>query len=255
MLEGTKAFGKAYDRVMIPSVIRPAFALAGAVLLTACGEVIRERASEVERTSKTIELDKSEMVKVRLKIGAGELKVRGGSKNLMDADFLYNVPRWKPEVHYDGGGLRGHLDIEQPSGNASGVSGYKYNWDLRFNDEKPIAMEVELGAGEGVLELGSLNLKNLDVQMGVGELKLDLRGKPRSEYQVRIRGGIGHVVVNLPQDIGIVAEAKGGIGAVTARGLKKRGNRYVNQAYEDGAKTSIRLDISGGIGQIELIAE
>ena len=88
--------------------------------------------------------------------------------------------------------------------------------------------------------------------MGVGELRLDLRGTPQNDYTVNLRGGVGEVTVYLPRDVGIVASAQGGIGGVNARGLEKRDGEYVNEAYGH-AKTTVRLDIRGGIGAINLI--
>jgi hypothetical protein len=51
-----------------------------------------------------------------------------------------------------------------------------------------------------------------------------------------------------------VADAQGGIGGITARGLVKRDGEYVNDAYGH-SKTTVRLDIRGGIGAINLISD
>ena len=60
-------------------------------------------------------------VQVNLNMKAGELKVGGGATKLMDADFTYNVPEWKPEVHYEVSAGVGNLEVEQPgSGSSSG---------------------------------------------------------------------------------------------------------------------------------------
>jgi hypothetical protein len=188
-------------------------------------------------------------------MGAGELKIHGGAADLVDGDFEYNVPGWKPEIRYDNAGFRGHLDIEQPGGSHSTIGNHHYVWDLRFNDQKPLSFEMEFGAGVADLVMSSLNLQNVSVKMGVGKLDLDLRGAPKNDYQVSLHGGVGQANVRLPQGVAIVADAKGGIGSIDARGLHKRGDRYVNDEYEKNAKTTIRLDIKGGIGQINLIAE
>jgi hypothetical protein len=201
--------------------------------------------------TKSIDLDKSELVRVVLKMGAGELNVRGGSTKLMDAEFNYDNPRMRPEVRYDGAGFRGHLQVEEPSNSFHGGS-RKYRWDLRFNDEKPLDMEVHFGAGEGRLDLGSLSLRSLEVHMGVGELRLDLRGSPKHDYDVNIHGGVGEATVYLPESVGVSADAKGGIGGINARGLQKRDGRYVNDAYGH-SKTTIHLEIRGGIGAINLV--
>jgi len=201
--------------------------------------------------NKSVDLDKSELVRVVLKMGAGELNVRGGSTKLMDAEFNYDNPRLKPEVRYDGGGFRGHLQVEEPSNSFHGGS-RKYRWDLRFNDEKPLDMEVHFGAGEGRLDLGSLSLLSLEIHMGVGELRLDLRGAPKHDYDVNIHGGVGEATVYLPEGVGVSADASGGIGGINARGLQKRDGRYVNDAYGH-SKITIHLEIRGGIGAINLV--
>jgi hypothetical protein len=185
-------------------------------------------------------------------MGAGELSVRGGSPKLMEGEFTFRGLASRPDVHYDGSGFRGRLRIEEPSGVHTANSHYR--WDLRLNNDKPLDLEVDLGAGEGRLELGDLTLRSVDVHMGVGELRLDLRGKPANSYTVNMRGGVGEATVYLPRDVGVVADAQGGIGGITARGLEKRDGEYVNDAYGH-SHTTVRLDIRGGIGAINLIGE
>jgi predicted membrane protein len=90
--------------------------------------------------------------------------------------------------------------------------------------------------------------------MGVGELNMDLRGRPKNDYSVRIRGGVGEATVRLPSDVGVSAEAHGGIGDISARGMRQEGSRYYNEAY-GRAKPTIRLDIQGGVGSIKLISD
>ncbi len=223
------------------------------ILLTGC--VINSvPTGPLEDETKSIDLDKSEKVRVELKMGVGTLNVTGGSKKLMDADFSYNVPAWKPEVRYTTTGSWGNLTIEQPGGSKNSGGNVKYNWDLRFNNDVPLEMTTHFGVGEAELNLGSLTLRNLEIQMGVGSLKLDLRGNPKRDYDVRIRGGVGEATVYLPNNVGIEADAAGGIGGIDARGLEKRGGRYINSAY-DNAKVRIHLDVRGGVGAIHLIAD
>ena len=90
--------------------------------------------------------------------------------------------------------------------------------------------------------------------MGAGNLRLDLRGTPAKDYSVRIRGGVGDATVYLPKDVGITARATGGLGDISATGLRKSGDLYVNDSSET-ARVKIRLDIQGGVGSLKLIAE
>jgi predicted membrane protein len=125
---------------------------------------------------------------------------------------------------------------------------------LAFNDQKPLDLDVNCGAGETRLDIGELELRHVKVSMGVGELRMDLHGAPKHDYDVSIHGGIGQATVYLPSDVGIEANAEGGIGDIHVSGLEKHGGRYVNQALGK-AQTTIRLDIQGGIGEIRLIAD
>jgi hypothetical protein len=206
-----------------------------------------------QHESRSIDLDKSEHVRVELKMSAGELDVRGGAQKLMEAEFTYNVPAWKPDVRYRSAGSAGDLTIEQ-HGSSSFSGNNKNHWDLRLHDATPLDMRVEFGAGEARLNLGSVTLRGLDLQMGAGTLQLDLRGTPKKDYSVRIRGGVGEATVRLPRQAGIMATASGGLGDISVTGLSKKGDRYVNDAY-DQAQVRIRLDIQGGVGSIRLIAE
>jgi hypothetical protein len=235
-------------------ILRP-FACLGAVVLFLTGcDVNSVDAGPTQRESKSIDLDKSEMVRADLKMAAGELRISGGASKLMEADFAYNVPQWKPEVRYSATGFRGELSVEQPSGSPTAKNS-RNEWIVRFNDSVPMDLAVKFGAGEGKLNLASLSLRSVQVEMGAGTLEMDLRGQPKRDYDVRIRGGVGQATVRLPRDAGIQANATGGLGSINVRGLtKKEGDRYENDAYEH-AKFRIHVDVKGGIGNINLYAE
>lgn len=220
-------------------------------LLAGC--VRFERSGPPEHQTRSIELDKSEMVSVEINMGVGELRVEGGSPRLMDADFDYNVAGWKPVVRYDASSFRGKLTVSQPPG-FSGDGHATYKWNLKLNDGVPLDLTAHLGAGEARLDLGSLTLRSVEVHMGVGELHMDLRGSPKRDYSVQIHGGVGSATVHLPHDVGVDARATGGIGDINAQGLEKRDGRWVNPSLEH-APVTIHLDVSGGVGDITLIAD
>lgn len=224
-----------------------------AMALGGCNIAFDEPGPVVHET-RSVDLDQSDMARVRIKMGAGQLQVEGGSAKLMDADFAYNIPSWKPVVQYDAGGFRGNLSVEQPGAAVSSGRNMTYDWDLRLNDRLPLDVDTELGAGQARMNLGALNLRSIAVQMGVGQLDLDLRGKPERDYSVKIQGGVGQATVYLPSDTGISATANGGIGHIDVRGLEKREGQWINPGHEH-APVTIHVDIQGGVGEIRLIAE
>lgn len=217
------------------------------------GCVVETARGPVRRETRVIPRDTSETARVDLRMGAGELRVNGGAEDLMDAVFNYNVPTWQPQVRYRSFAGRADLTIRQPEG-FERLGNSKYDWDLRLNNEIPMDLLIHFGAGEARLNLGSLNLRSIQVDMGVGEINLDLRGAPRRDYDVRIRGGVGEATIHLPPDAGIYAIAEGGIGDIKVRGLRQEGRHWVNELYGN-AKTQIRVDVRGGVGAINLFAE
>jgi len=225
--------------------------LVGAACLAGC--VIDNAGGPVRRESRVIPRDTSETARVDLRMGAGELRVTGGSEGLMEAAFDYNVPGWKPQVRYRSFAGRADLTVRQPEGSRH-FGNSKYDWDLRLNDEIPMDLLIHFGAGEASLKLGSLNLRSLEVDMGVGEINLDLRGTPRRDYEVRVRGGVGEANVHLPSNAGIYAIAQGGIGDIQMGGLRREGRHWVNDLY-GSAKTQVRIDIRGGIGAINVFTD
>lgn len=199
-----------------------------------------------------LDRDSSEVVKVNLNMGAGKMQVGSGTEKLLQAYFTYNVPAWKPTVKYD----RGTLTIDQGKTEHANFNPgqIKYEWDLRFGRETALDFGVNCGAGEAQLDLGSLNLRSVSIQMGVGSLNLDLRGRPQHDYNVHIQGGIGEAIVRLPAGAGVYANASGGIGEVKARGLRKEGDHWENDSWAT-AKVKVRVDVQGGIGSITLIGD
>jgi hypothetical protein len=197
----------------------------------------------------SLDAGKAERANVELNMGAGQMIVGGGSAKLLDGHFEYNVDAWKPEVTSSINGASATVAIKQPSGMRGGKK--HYVWDLQLSDRLPTDLTVNCGAGQAKLSLGSLLLRSLAVHMGAGQVQLDLRGQPKHDYDVKIDGGVGQTEIELPQGVGIWAEAHKGIGSVNITGLQKNGDHWENDLYNK-AKVTVRLKVKGGIGEIRI---
>jgi hypothetical protein len=224
----------------------------GVLCLTGC--VVEVHSGPTRHESREFERKGVERLRLEVHMGAGEVKVRGGATQLAKADFAYNVEQWKPSVTYHTLGGASDLSIEQPGNSHAHIGDTTYIWDVQVANEIPVELNAHLGAGSARLDLGSMTLRRVEVEMGVGELNMDLRGAPKHDYDVRIRGGVGEATVHLPRDIGIYASGSGGIGEIHTEGLRKQGDHWVNDAYSD-AKVRIHVDVEGGIGQINLVVD
>lgn len=219
---------------------------AAAVVLSGCHFA---PAGETKRETVSLDLGNAGNVRVELRMGAGELRMKSGTPKLLEGSFAYNVPDWKPIVDYR---PTGELKISQPDTGASAWGNSVYEWDLTFNRDVQADVTVNLGAGEARLELGRMNLSAVRANVGAGEVTVDLRGEPRRDYAVDIRGGVGEATVYLPKAARITATATGGLGDISVEGLEKRDGVWVNPESSDTAPT-VRVDVKGGIGQIRLI--
>lgn len=244
------------------------------LLATACG-LNRLEIGSLQNETETVELGTAGEVLAEITMGAGQLDISGGSENLLNAAFTYNVESWEPEVSYDVSDGVGRLTVDQPDtrDNISlNMDEIRYEWDLRFNEEVPMDMEITLGAGDSQLELDSLTLnsltfeggagdvdmdlsgstlRDLDVRMGAGDVSVDLSGNWQQDLSATMRGGIGRATIFLPSNTGVRVEVQGGLGQVNAAGLNRDGDVYTNDAYGQ-SEVTLEIDIEGGVGEINL---
>jgi hypothetical protein len=223
---------------------------AAALGATSCG--VNMPSGPVQHETRSIPRDKSDSAHVNLRMGGGDLRIGGGAPDLMSADFNYNVAAWKPEVRYDSTAGVANLNIEQP-GNQTSWNGTN-EWDVRLSNDVPTDIAIHLGGGEAHFNIGALALRGVDIEMGAGDMDLDLRGTPKQSYDVRVRGGAGEATIHLPHDVGIYAQAKGGLGDIKVTGLQREEDHWISAGY-GYAKVQIHLDVSGGVGQINVLAD
>ena len=224
-------------------------ALSSVFLLIGC--VNRVAVGPTQTDSQSVELGNAESVQAAIKMGVGQLNIRGGATNLMDAEFTYNIEDWRPEVDYQQRGDIGELQVSQPDAEINGIpdDNIEYRWDIALQNAIPLDLNVDLGVGESELNLSGLALQDLVVDTGVGSAVIDLTGPWQDSFDVRINGGVGETTVYLPENVGLHMAADTGIGSLVVNGLQKDGDVYTNAAYGN-SDVSITLEINGGIGEI-----
>ena len=215
----------------------------------------RDRRTVWQHQARTVDLQSAKSVHTSLEAGSGEITINGGSDHLVDADFDYDRSYDAPRVEYNVANGVGQLRISQDNGGTHTHFGsHDIKWNLRFSDEVPLELRIEMGAGRGNLRLRDLQVNRLDVEMGAGQVDLDLTGDRRNDLTANLEGGVGQATIRLPKNVGVIAHASGGIGSINAHDLKHDGDEYTNEAYGKTPAT-IHLKVEGGVGQISLIEE
>jgi len=229
---------------------------------------------ELRTKSESVPLGDAESVHVEINMAAGELAISGGANDLMEADFTYNVEELEPEVDY----REGQLVVRTPDaglriGSLWNLDDYRYEWDLRFNDDVPMEMKVEVAAGKANLHLGSLSLASveigtgasevevdladsssltsLNIDAGVGQTTVDLSGDWQDDLDANISSGVGELSVRLPPRVCVRVEVDEGLGEVRTQGLANDGGVYVNDAC-GSSDVTLRIDVSAGVGAVNL---
>lgn len=204
------------------------------------------RASQRVHDVEIVERQGADSVRVRIQMPAGDLKLSGGASKLLEADFKYAESQGKPKVSYQAG----QLEITQV-GRKFNFGPTENSWDLRLGNDIPMELNIDMGAGQSQVKVGELSLTRLEMNLGAGQITADLTGNWKKDLEADIKGGVGNAIILLPEDVGVRVHATGGIGSINAGSLKREGDEYVNDLYGK-SPVNLRLDISGGVGNIEL---
>ena len=209
--------------------------------------------SDKQHRINSIDKGNAKSVRAEINMGAGELHLGGGSEHLLDATFDFRNTT-EPIVEYNVEDGEGKLDISQKGSTV--FFGRSDNiWNLKLGNEVPLTLEVNMGAGEGNIQLTNLStVSKFEVNIGAGRANVDLTGDRKSDLEAQVNGGVGEADIRLPKNVGVLVSATGVIGSIDTHGLKHEGSQYTNDAYGKSPAT-IHLSVNGAIGRINLQQE
>ncbi len=237
-------------------------------------ELPSARIGDLQTKSEAVQLGDADSVSVEIFMPAGELVVGGGASDLLEAEFVFNVAEIEPEIEYRNGILRvTSPDVDMGPGSVFDLGDIRNEWDLLFNEDVPMDMSIDVGAGLSDLELGSLSLTSLDISAGagdveldlsgsstlsslsidagVGELTVDLSGEWQNDLDASIMAGVGTFSLLLPRSVCVRVEVDSGIAGVNASGFSVNGDIYSNDACGE-SNVTLQIDIDAGVGTINL---
>lgn len=225
---------------------------------------------------KSIEFGKAREIKTDISFFAGELNINTSTNQLAECLYGYSEGFLRPEMIYSESGKTGYLAIRsEEKDKGLDIDNDSNKWNLSINKDIKNDLAIKLKAGEANIDLkdcrlnsfeykmtageSNINLKNSSVPMIrvallAGEANIDLSGKWLNDGFAEIKGGVGEVTVKVPFNTGVKVNISGVLGEVNIPFFHKIGNTYTNDSFEK-TKYTLSLDISGGIGQINVIME
>lgn len=198
--------------------------------------------------SRSVKQGGAKSVAVELDMNVGDMKVTGGAGDLMNADFRYNVPGWKPDVQYNVSGTQGTLVVRQPDVRSLAFKHGENRWDVRLRDVLPMDLKVRCETGDSNLDVNGLALNSLAVTAETGDATVNLAGRYARLKTVNITGETGDCDVKMTGDYPSLNSVKvtGETGDVTA---DLSGHWRQNADAEVGSETgSVTVTVPTDVG-------
>lgn len=123
-------------------------------------------------------------------------------------------------------------------------------WDLKLAKNVAMDLKVGTGVGESTIDLTGLTLNRLEVSTGIGEVDLTLPNT--GKFDVKMNNGIGETTLRIPDGMEAKIRASKGIGSININGAFSRADGYWVTPNYANAQNRVDVEISGGIGEIEI---
>ncbi len=225
--------------------------LAGALWLTLDGDLARSglQAQQIRQA-----LGEATQAEVRIEPGVGILRLEALPESADLVQGTIHLSRGEEiaeDVTASGGQTRYGLRTLNTSWATSlGDWNAERIWDLGLTPGASLDLATILAVGEARLDLSDLEIRDVQVEMGLGRIELILPVEGR--FQARLESGVGQVVIRVPQ--GMALQIGGDLGLVireVPEGYQQDGDSITSPDYA-GAENRVDLTIDEGIGILEI---
>lgn len=199
-------------------------------------------------------LDEISKAVLSIKPAVGSLNVDKSSAPTRLVDGV--IHRWRGEtVHQDYSISNGIGTFTLHSEGLNMIyptsSQFHWSWDLGVSPEIPMDLDVEMGAGEIQLNLSGLQVSNLEVSLGVGKTTVVLPAF--GEGEAEISGAVGEMFIIVPSDIAVRIQSDIGLANIRVpNDYVREDDIYTSPDYTPGGNY-IDLVVSQAIGLVVVI--
>jgi len=123
-------------------------------------------------------------------------------------------------------------------------------WEIDLNPALQYDLDVDMGVGQLDLDLTGIDLEELNIEMGIGQTLLRL---PEGDYRALVDAAIGELVVYIPQNHSVRITADTGIaGLDLPAGFTRSGDSYLSPDFEDDSDV-LDLFLGQAIGSLRVV--
>ena len=162
-------------------------------------EATREREHHRGDFQKAEQIEYSGESSLRLKIEytGGDLEIERTDKDMLaDIELFYESEDEEPIIEYESSSSRPTLRIRSPRMTRDNISLNELQgnqWRIKLSAKVQVDVEIECGAVTGIFDLTGMQVSDLSIEIGAGELDLEFK-EPNSENpDIRIDAGAATV--------------------------------------------------------------
>ncbi|EEG76383.1 toast rack family protein [Dethiobacter alkaliphilus] len=201
-----------------------------------------------ETTNVTIPAsDEVENVTLDLRQGAGEVYLSSHAGPDILRASLTGTPRPIIEQEVSDGTLQVEIKDEAHSWT---IGNRTNRWNLELAEDIPTEISLRAGAGRSDLDLSRLQVHDLSVQTGAGDLTVRLG---QVESQVLVEGGAGSITFYVPDNTGVRLQTSGLLNVSAGEVNLKRldGGDYESENLDNKAAV-VDIEVKAGVGSVNL---
>jgi hypothetical protein len=193
--------------------------IAGAwvLFLAGCGPGGTPVPADIANLSQERPLGDETGLEADIRFDLGTVEITREAEALYSLDLEYDRSRYDPRVEY-APGAKGRLSCRLENRHEGGIRREHSNrLRLGFADSVPLDLHLASGVGETRLSLSGIRLESLDMESGVGAVKISAyEPNPIRCDEVRFRSGVGSLeAVGLANLNFSVLRFEGGVGGAT----------------------------------------
>lgn len=213
------------------------------------GNMLGPRSAETEDL--TIPLESAGSAKLRLRHGAGRIRLDAGEPGslLLSGQFGGGVEsriRRKDD--------RLEVDLSVPGDRWMDFLRWRggFAWTLDVNPEVPLEIDLQTGAGEASLQLDELQVRRLRVSTGAGSTAIRLPMQA-GHTDVTVQAGAAEIDLRVPDGVAAQVRARQGLTAIKVdeRRFPRSGDQYLSTDFSS-AENRVAIDIQAGVGSIRI---
>lgn len=113
--------------------------------------------------------------------------------------------------------------------------------------------QLQIGAASVVAEgLGNLRARELKVEMGAGDVTLDMGPLLLSESRLQVSMGVGSITIRVPDDVGVRVERSSFLASVSAPGFSREGNVLTSGNW-GSTRTRLNVKVDAVLGSVTIV--